>query len=216
MIHYQLEHVVIMNLLVKVIVESSKQIKKRIQQEQIQLEENFQNIPKNDNYDNVNTHYTIKYSLYPTAITNEKICGVMGYNLRQINLILVLLYLFEYDITNNGFVKENELEFEIQNENALIIFFSNRFDCDTLSQSTPSPTVDQCRRIFDFNKIGTKLCANHVLECVFNGNNNGNSSSDCYEEEQGLATQIVIILSFCRYKKENMYFSYKTKQLLSL
>ena len=68
---------------------------------------------------------------------------VIGCNLRQMNLFLILLYLFEYDITNIAFLKENELEFDIENENALIIVFNNRFDCGTLSQSTPFPTADQ-------------------------------------------------------------------------
>ena len=81
-------------------------------------------------------------------------------------------------------VEESELEFEIQNENALIIVFNNTCDCGTLSQLTSSPTVDQCRRVFDLNKKRTKLGANHVLECVFNGNNNGNNSSDCCEKNK--------------------------------
>ena len=38
-----------------------------------------------------------------TAVANEKIYGVMGYNLRRIDLILILLYFFESDSTNNGF-----------------------------------------------------------------------------------------------------------------
>ena len=90
----------ILIIIVIVIVESSKQMKKGIQQEEIQLEmeETFQNIPKHDDYDNVNTHYTIQYNLYPvdpTVVTNEKLYCVTGYNLRQVNLILILLYLFE-------------------------------------------------------------------------------------------------------------------------
>ena len=69
----------------------------------MEREENFQNIPKNDNYDGVIliAHYTIKYNLHPvdpTAVANEKIYGVMGYNLRQINLLLMLLYFFESGI----------------------------------------------------------------------------------------------------------------------
>ena len=81
-------------------------------------------------------------------------------------------------------MQENELEFEIQNENAVIIAFNNIFDFGTLSQAAPSLTVDQCQRIFDLNKIGTKLDANYVLECVFDGNNNGNNSSDCCEKNK--------------------------------
>ena len=144
-----------------------------MKQEEIQLEmeESFRNMSKND-YDNVNTHYTIKYSLYqidPTAPRTEK-CSGMDYNLEQINTILILLHVFGCNITNNGFEKRNELEFEIENERAAIIVFNNRFDCSALLPSAPSLmiTVDQCRTVFDLNKIGTRF-SNHVLECIFNG-----------------------------------------------
>ena len=126
--------IILFVLIIIVIVALSKQTKKdSARRIKLEMEENFQNIPKNDNYDNVIliANYTIKYNLNPVdlmAVTNEKIYGVMGYNLRQLDLILMLLYFFEYDITNNGFVQENELEFEIQNENALIIVFNNRFE----------------------------------------------------------------------------------------
>ena len=152
-------------MLIIIVVQSLKRNEKKYNWE-IGNGRKFPKYAKND-YDNVNTHYTTKHSLHqidPTAPRNEK-CSVICYNLEQINPILILLYAFGYNITNNGFEKRNEIEFEIQNERAVIIVFNNRFDCSALLPSAPSlmMTVDQCRTVFDvdLDKIGTRL-SNHV------------------------------------------------------
>ena len=158
----------------------------KMEEIQLEMEENFRNISKND-YDNVNTHYTIKYNLYqvdPTAASIEQ-CGEMGNNVKQINPILMLIHVFRCNIAKNGFEKRNELEFEIQNQNGVIIVFNNRFDCGALLPSTPSLmiTADQCSTIFNLNEIGTRLLK-YVWECVFNGNNYAKNINDCYEKGQ--------------------------------
>ena len=120
---------------------------------QLAVQEKFQNVLNNSNYDNLNG---IHYNLH--LINSMKVrINVISYNKQQINLIAILLC----GITKNRFEKENlnELEFKFKNKNVdrdnLLndIFFTildNGFDCHVVPPATLS--IFQRLIVFSFNK----------------------------------------------------------------
>ena len=88
------------------IIETSKHTKEMMQQEEIQLktEAHFQNFQSNNNHDNIDT---IDYNV--NTIDSRK----------QINSIIILFYVFRYDIVNDGVEKENEVAFKKKKKSRL-------------------------------------------------------------------------------------------------
>ena len=134
---------------------------------------------ENNNHNNVNI---VNYWLNRI---NQMTAGMEGYELIQIDAIIILSYVFVYDTVNNAFDNENELEFEFQNETIDcgdffngMISFNNGFDYSALSPpklfSTPAPRPI----IFNFNGTVIGLHGNDVLECIFSANNDQNNNID--------------------------------------
>ena len=138
--------------------------------------QNIQNIQNNYDYDNlqgIDRNYISK-SIDSILIGIEGNDAII-YDLHQIDLIIILFYVFEYDITNNRFEKENELEFKFKNKNAHcgnlfdeIICFDNKFYRSVLSQQAPSLTVTSRPILFDFDAKDKGSLEDNYRKCIFN------------------------------------------------
>ena len=129
-----------------IILKTSKKLQRVTQQEQTQMamQEKFQTLPINHNDNKVNSSH---YSLDPiNAVTpGIKAYDVIGYDLQQNVLIVMLFYAF--DSLHTGFEKESESQCEFKNKNVdcvdLITEYSldKGFDCDATSPIESSSFV---------------------------------------------------------------------------
>ena len=141
------------------IIETSKNMKETMPQEEIQLktEKCLKNFQNNNNYGNIDT---INYN----ANTID--------SLKQINSIIILFCAFGYDIVEDRAEKENE--FKLPNKNVdccdfvdgTIVFdtFDNGFVFSTLSPTTLCSRVASREAAFDFHAIDIELPESIVLK----------------------------------------------------
>ena len=204
-----------------VIIEPSKSIKQKFQQEELQpAMEKIYKINRIivmiiNNYNNI---CIVKYNSNPISPVSAGIEEY--YNLQQIHLIKIIFYVFEYDINNNELKKQNELEFEFEFENENIncgdflnasIIVNNEYDCGALSLPTPCLAFVLRPTAFDLNATGTRSSKNNVFQCVFNVNdiNNVNNSYDdnihqhqyTYKQRVSIFTQEAVNIEFLQWQE---------------
>ena len=143
----------------------------------INRRENFEYTENNFNYDN--THDSMGIGIEK----NEP----MSYDSKQMESIVISLYVFGYNIMYNGVDKGNELEFRFENENAdrgeffgTIVVFNNGVNYSQFLAAAPSSapqhvfTVDSTFAPSESNTV-------NVSKCEFNGSKNGSDIYDCVQ-----------------------------------
>ena len=103
-------------------------------------------------------------------------------------LIVISLYVFGYNIMYNGVDKGNELEFKFANENAdggkffdTIVVFNSGLNYKQFLAAAPSSAPPQHVTVFDSDGAEVESTVNNVFKCAFNGNKNGSNIYDCVQ-----------------------------------
>ena len=157
---------------------SSKVMRQVIQQpgEHLAGGKNLQNKQNSNNCQSINTIIQFEFNW-------SKKSGIEGYDgkgdgLQQIDLIIILFYVFKNDIANVEFENENKVQFKFENENVVtgdfcieIIVFDSEFDCcvsspSISSQAILSRCIPQRPGALNFNEKSIRWSENDVLECI--------------------------------------------------
>ena len=150
-----------------------------VQQQKIKLgiKKNLQNMKNNYDYNNLKG-IGIRNSKSIIIMIKIKGYNAMVYDSQQIDVNIILFYIFGYDFTSNRFEKENELEFKFKNENVdcgdlfnEIICFDNGLYGSVLSQQVSLQTRAPHPTLFDFGAKDRALLENNYLKCVFTNKN---------------------------------------------
>ena len=162
-------------LLTMIIIKSSKKndLKQntsgKLKKIQLTINTNLQNKQNKSDCGNSNTGINNLNPIDPTTV--------------GIDSIVMLFFVFKFDIVNNEFQNANELKFKFENENVdcsdffnAITVFNSESDCDALSSPMPSPSHTLPPTIFDFNGTSIGLLGNNDLEWIFNVTNNTNDN----------------------------------------
>ena len=137
------------------IYEASKKLSKiTIAQEehmQLAINENYHNLPNSCSCNNAYHYISDPIEIMKTGIKGY---DVIGYDVQQSHLNVILFYVYVFDILRNGFEKENRSLFEFENKNlergdfVMECAFDNGFDCDT-----PSPLITSSSLLCLYNNI---------------------------------------------------------------
>ena len=106
------------NTNINILITAPKQLRQMMQQKKYNaMQENFQNLPNNYSYDNVNaTHYSL--NLIAAIRTRIEEYDVISFDLQPTHLIAVLFHVF--DAAHTGFGTEKQLQFKFTN----VLFFN--------------------------------------------------------------------------------------------